>query len=464
MVSNIVKNPVLLYKWIACIVLSLLPLLPAQTATYTADLQLFFVVTLFVILLIAFDLTEMIVAAILLPTLYFLTGLVPVNIAFASWTNTTVWMILGALIFATVLHECGLLRRIALLCINRFGGTYTGTLYGLFYAGTFISFITFGQAFIIMITLTYGICVAMKMQRSVYSAIMCFVGILGGSTSCSFVYNPGYMALVENGIRDIDPTFSAQWYQMIMYNGVTFFLFLGIIWAMTRIYKTHEVKFEGGAEYFREQYSELGPLTLKEKKAIIVTCLLVIFLFTGPIHGVPAAWGFMTIPYLLFFPSFKVGDANCVKHINFSIIFFISSCIGISAVASHLNAEALISSLVSPLMEGRGTLASLLIMLSLGAFCNLFMTPYSMVAALSMPFAVLGADLGIPPLTAVMSLIVSTDMIFFPHEIAACLFMYSFGLFSMGNFVKFFTAKTILTYIFFAAIVYPLWRLLGFVG
>jgi len=399
-----------------------------------------------------------------MPTLYFLSGLVPIGTAFASWTNQTVWMILGALVFATVLNECGLLRRIALWCINKFGGTFTGTIYGVFFAGTIVSFITFGQAFIIMITLTYGIIVAMKMKPSVYSAIMCFSGILGGSASCSFVYNPGYMGLVESGIRSIDPSFSTIWYEMIIYNGPTFFLFLFIIFAITKIYKTDEVEFDGGANYFRKEYENLGSLTYNEKKSIFVIFILVVYLFTEPFHKMPAAYGFMTIPYLLFFPGINVGNAECIKQTNFSVIFFISSCIGISSVASALNVEDLISSLVTPLLAGKGTLGALLIMISLGVFCNLFMTPYSMVAALSMPFALLGADLAIPPLTTVMTLILSTEMIFFPHQIAACLFMYSFGFISMGNFIKFFTVKTFLTYVFFAVIMFPLWRAFGFIG
>ncbi len=451
------------FKWLISICIPALIWLIPLSEAYTQELRIFFMITSFVIALVAFDLFELLIPSLLLPTLYFLSGIVPVDVAFGSWTNTTVWMILGALIFANVLEECGLLHRIAIWCIKKCGGTFTGTLYGVFIAGMVISFVTFSQAFIIMMTLTYGVCRAMKLERSNYFALMCFVGMLGGITTCTFMYNPGYLALGEIGIRTVEPGFAVQWYDGFLYNGLFAFLFLGLIFLLTKIYKTQNVTFEGGAAYFQKEYEKMGPMSVKEKKALLVVFVLMAYLFTGPIHGLPAAYGFMIIPFLMFVPGINVASFECTKKTNFSIIFFISSCLGIGTVSSALNAEGLISSLFAPLLASQGALGALLLLLTVGAVCNLFMTPYAMMAALSMPFAVLAMDIGISPLTSIMTLMVSTDMIFLPHEVAGCLLMYSFGLISMANFVKLYTIKTVLTYLFFIAIIYPLWCFLGFI-
>ena len=450
-------------KWLITIILPLMFFVFPTSEYYTQDLQIFFCITAFIILIVAFDLIELLIPSIMLPTLYFLSGIAPINIAFGSWSNTTVWMILGALILAQVLEECGLLRRIAIYCIRRCGGTFTGTLYGVFIAGLVISFVTFSQAFIIMMTLTYGICQAMKLERSDYSALMCFVGMMGGITTCTFMYNPGYLALGEAGIRTIDPTFTVQWYDGFLYNGLYVFLFIGLIFFLSKFFHTDRVQFEGGSEYFNQEYKKMGPLSKKEKKALIVVLLLMVYLFTSPIHGYPAAYGFMVAPFTLFFPGIDVGTAASAKKTNFSIIFFISSCLGIGMVSSYLGAEKLISSLVDPILEGQSHLVVFLIMLAFGAICNMFMTPYAMMAALSMPFAALTGDVGIDPLAGVMSLMISTDLIFLPHEVAGCLLMYSFGLISMGNFVKLYTLKTFISVVFFIVVIYPLWEVLGLV-
>lgn len=123
-----------------------------------------------------------------------------------------------------------------------------------------------------------------------------------------------------------------------------------------------------------------------------------------------------------------------------------------------LGTGKLISAMVSPVMAD-ASLVALLIMMTFGVVANLFMTPFAMMAALSMPFAKIGIDIGIDPLTTIMTLMMSTDMIFFPHEVTGCLLMYSFGLISMKNFVRLNALKTFLMYIFFAVVMFPLWNL-----
>ncbi len=73
-------------------------------------------ITLFMILIIAFELFPLLVSAILLPSLYMVSGIVPASAAFGSWSNTTVWMVLGGLIFSTVLDECRPVKTHRLFC------------------------------------------------------------------------------------------------------------------------------------------------------------------------------------------------------------------------------------------------------------------------------------------------------------------------------------------------------------
>lgn len=219
-------------KWGVTIALPLLFWLIPTGEAYTADLRTFFMITTFVILLLAFDLMDMMIPSILLSFLYFLSGIAPVNVAFGAWTNTTTWMVLGAVILAFILDEIGLLQRIAMQCICKCGGTFTGTMYGVFLAGCVVSFITFSQAFIIMIALTYGICRAIKLEKSLNSTLMCFAGMLGAITTCVYIYNPAYLGLGEAGVRTIMPDFRIYWYDQLFYNGLYFVFSLGMLGSL----------------------------------------------------------------------------------------------------------------------------------------------------------------------------------------------------------------------------------------
>ena len=121
---------VALIGWIVSILVPVIVSLLPVSGIFTGSLKTFFVITLFVILIIAFELLPKLIAAILLPSLYLISGLVPADIAFASWTSTTVWMVMGGLILSNVLEDCGLLKRIAFFVIRKCGGTYTGVVFG----------------------------------------------------------------------------------------------------------------------------------------------------------------------------------------------------------------------------------------------------------------------------------------------------------------------------------------------
>ncbi len=448
-------------KWLATILLSLIPFIIPQSEIYTTSLQIFFSITLFCILLVAFDFFDALIPALILPTLYLLSGIVPAEIAFGAWTSTTVWMILGAMVLANALEESGLLPRIAYWCILKCGASFTGVMFGVYLAGVALNFITFCQAFIIMMVLGYGIILALNLKPSKETGILCFATMLGGQASTEFLYNPNFLAIIESGMQQLIPGFKTAWYEMLIYNGIQFFLFLGILWGMSIIFKTKNIKLEGGKEYFIKAYSDLGPISKKEKIGITVVLILMIFLFTSPLHNIPAAYGFMTLPYILFLPNLKVATQKSINNFNFSIFFFMVSCLGIGLVGGTLGFGHVISNTITPILEGASPLISLVVMLVCGMISNFFMTPYAMVAGLSVPFAQVCIDLGLNPLAGVMSLIISADLVFFPYEVATYLLMFSFGMISMKDFLIYNIAKIGITFLFFIFVMYPFWKFFG---
>ena len=450
-------------KWLFTIALTVGIYLIPTGDLFTPALRTFFCITVFIILVCAFDFFDTIIPAILLPSLYLISGIAPAATAFGGWINTTSWMIFGAMVLANILNECGLLPRIAYWVILRCGGSFTAIMFGVFLAGVAMNLVTFCQAFILMMVFGYGIVKALDLKpASIPAALLIFAAMLGGEGApSSFMYNPGYLALAEAGIQQVVPGFTATWYEMLLYNGVILVFFLLFLFGLSKVYKTKDIKFEGGREYFQGQYDALGPVSANEKKACIVLTILFVYLVTSPWHGIPAAYGFMILPYLLYLPGVEVGSVSAIKNINYSIFFFIAGCLCIGTVGAYVGFGTLISNVVTPLLAGTSPLITFLVILFCGMLCNLFMTPYAMMAGLSYPFAQIAVDLGMDPMSTVMALVISTDMIFMPYEVAPYLLMFGFGMISMKQFVTFNTVKTLLTFVFFAAVMFPMWTVLG---
>ena len=74
-----------------------------------------------------------------------LSGLSTFQVAFSGFTSSTAILVLAALMFAEVVEESGLLKRIAYWCILKTGGSYVGILYGVVFAGIIITFMTSGN-------------------------------------------------------------------------------------------------------------------------------------------------------------------------------------------------------------------------------------------------------------------------------------------------------------------------------
>ena len=104
-------------KWVftlgICAVLAFLP----TSEVLTFQLKWFFVVTLFCIFLMAFSLLPVIVPAIMMPLGYWMFGIAKPPVIYGAWGNQITWVVLGGLLFAIMMGNSGLSKRVAYKCM-----------------------------------------------------------------------------------------------------------------------------------------------------------------------------------------------------------------------------------------------------------------------------------------------------------------------------------------------------------
>lgn len=453
-----------LIKWAITLIIPLLIYLIPTNDVFTDQLRLFFVITVLVLETFAFEFFPMLVPSVLLSVLYIITGLVPAEVALSPWTNTTVYMVLGAFLLANVLEECGLLHRISVFCIRLCGGTYNGALYGLFLTGIVLAFVTFNNHYIIMVIFTYSVIKAFGYDRPCKeAAIMTMVGCLGAVGTASSVYNPSYVSLAQSGLELVAGEWPIPWYVQTLTCWPTLLFGFFFIWVMTKIFKTKNFSSNTGKQFYDEEHKRLGKMSPKERKATILTVILMAYLFSSPIHGLPIAYGFMIVPFLAFFPGIRVGTEQAVKKLDMGVIFFIVSCMSIGSVGTALGISDYISTVMGPMLEGMSPIAVLTALLGSGTLANLVMTPFAMCSSLAAPFTQIAIDAGLNPEVSIMTLIISTDIYFLPHEVTCLLVAMGFGLIKMKDFIKYATLKSGLYFIWFLVIQVPYWYLIGYI-
>lgn len=452
-----------LFCWAICLLFPALIAFLPTSAAFTGSLKLFLVLTIFVILIIALELLPRLVSAILLPSLYMITGLVPAETAFASWTSTTVWMVLGGLIFSNVLDETGLLKRIAYFVIRKCGGTYAGAVFGCFFIGIILNLITFCNGWLVASALVYGICKAMDMKPSKEASLLCFAGTIGATGCTVCLYYPGYFAMLETAIQEVIPNYRMTMFTSFKYNGFFIIWCVLCILILMKVYNTKNLPINVSKQLFDEKYAQLGKMSIRERKAVVMVILLLIYLFVSMFLDLPAAYGFMAIPFLMYLPIIGIGKEKTLEKLNFSMVFFVSTCLGIGIVGANVGFGDYLTGVAVPLLSGKGTLVVCVAFLLIGMIANFFMTPYAMLGGLALPFVQIAETLGINPVAACMCLLYSCELLFMPYESAGNLIMYGYGMMPMKEFIKQMTLKAVIMFAGFILIMYPLWNLFGWI-
>lgn len=456
------QDKMVLVKWAVMVIIGALILLVPTTELLTVEIKKFIAITLCMILWIAFELTDTMVPAVLMPTLYFLTGVVPANVAFSGWTSSVAWMIIGAFLLANILNESGVLTRIAYFCLKHLGGNFNGVLYGLYVTGCVLEFVSVNSAYAIIVTLGFGICVALKLEpKSKAAACVMMASCFGAFLPTVFLYRASWAGLIQTAARTIDPSFTMLWHHFPLYNAPGILMGFVIIFVMTKVFKTSEMGIGGTKEYFTEEYKKLGKTSINEKKALVLMAVLLVYVISAPIHGKSIVIAFMILPWICFVPGINIGTTKSINKLNIGTIFFIVSCLGIATVAAAIGVNELISQMLSPIARKAGVVGLPIVILLFGTVANFILTPAAMISALTPIIMTICGDIGASPWASAMALIYSTTCYVLPHEVSGVLLMYSFGMISMKDFIKIALIQVIVIFICFIVLQLPWYHLMG---
>lgn len=452
-------------KWVICFALAGVFFLIPQSEIYDRNMQMFFAITVFVMAVIAFNFFDMAIPAFVLPISYILFGVAPVETVFSPWVKgTTIYMIVGAFVFANLLGECGLLKRLSYWTIIKLGGSFTGMIFAVFFAGAILAVITFSNGYLLEVFLAFSICVTLRLKKeSKEAALICAAGALGAQGLVPCIYVPVENGIINAAIDDLNVNVSFDLFTRTIYAWPLFFGCLLTLFILTRVYKTKNMTLSEGLSSFYDEYEKMGKLTIGEKRAIIFTILLVMYLITCPLHGLPADYAFLILPWIMVLPGMKIGTIQSVNDVKLGVLFFITGCMSIGTVGVYVGLDDLITANLTPMIEHLSPLAMGYSFLSVGTIANMVLTPFAMLSGLSGPFVQLALDLGMNPMFSLMSLICSLDAVFMPHEIVCLAVLYSFGYIKMGDFIKMVGLNTVITFILYGLVIFPWWNFLGLI-
>lgn len=439
------------------------------TQRYSLDYKtsMFFIITVFGVLLWCFSLIPDSITGLLLPALYVIFKVTTPNIAFKPWTSTIPWLVLAAMLMSTMLNETGVARRIAIWSIAKFGKTFATILLGITLAGIIITpFIPSVIAKIVIFNIiTMGLIETLGYKaKSLEAILLTLAGFFAISTfRLGFATGDSGIIIGLNYAQQVTGQ-TLTWTQYLIHNLPYIFCYtFGSLGVLILFTKNTEPLTREKKELLQKRYLDLGRIKDKEKKAFIMMGIALIFMTTESIHKVNSAWILVVLSTLFFVPKIDLLNNDSLKKINLLPLLFIVGAMSIGAVASETQAINIIKDFLQPFFKGN-TFSIITVSYISGILLNFLLTPLAAMSSFTMPLIQLGIENNINPYVMTYIFQVSLDQYLLPYEFAGLLLVYTSGYVSLSTLVKILIVRMFLGLAILLGIAYPWWNILGIIS
>jgi len=455
------KHQVLI-KWVINILLPLSVFLIPQLTGVTLAMKIFFAITSWAILAWLLETVSETAVAILLPVFYIVAGLANTKIAFSAWTTTIPWIVLGGVIFSSVMTRTGLAKRIAYFTILKTGSSFKGLLLGITLAGIAIApFIPSVMGKMAVLTpIAIGICQALNLPEKSRAASAVMMTAFLAVTGPVFAFLTGGAQIVmAAGITTRITQQSISWSQYAYQNFILWIIWVFVCVGLVIVVLKPE-KEMAAKVVIKQKYEELGSITKQEKTVLYLMVLLILALVTDSYHKTDPAWVFLLLCAICFVPGINLMNHEKLSNLNFGIVFFVAGTMAIGSVGVATGADKWIANWMFPYLTG-SEVYTLGAVWAYGVFLNFILTPLAATASFTGLIVEMAVQAGLNPWPVVYSFLQGLDHYLFPYEYALLLYVYSFGYISLKHMLKVLASRMLLGLIFIIAVAYPYWKLIG---
>lgn len=453
-----------LLKWALVVILPALCFIIPLSDIYTTQVRWFFVITICGLTMAALEVVRLGVIGALMPAFWYVLNVAPLPVIMSPYTSSVMYMTIGAFIFAAAAEQSGLLKRLSFWMMAKVNGNYWALLYGIFFTGAVLTLLTFGlMSHIIMAALCLGLCKALNIMDTKFSAVIAMSIMLGTCASHCFVYNASAYAVIGSlagGLVNMSDL-GINALTVTLHNWPMMVVCMLTLWVIGKWYQ--EKRTLESKTYFEEQLQAMGPIKKSEKAVGIILVLMLLFLFTQSWHKMDCNLAFMFLPWLLFFPGIDSADADTIKAVNWEMILFFAACMSIGMIAGNMGLGGVIVNFVTPILQANGGSLSVVIgtVFAIIFGLNFLMTPTAIWALITQPLLQIAQALDIGALPMIYALVHCSEAIIFPYEYVPYLLVFSFGMISMKDFIKMSLVRCVIYALGLMLLLIPYWQLIG---
>ena len=289
--------------------------------------------------------------------LVFLGKKMPASVVFSGFSNSTIWLVIGAFLIGEATVTTGVAQRIAYLTMRLGGSSYRKVLVFLWVAQTLLGLLTPSTTVraAMFIPIMVGIVQAYKARPDSRFAANLLIHVywaqvLGATLwYTGSVINPQVM-----GILKAVTGYAPSYFVYAIWNFVPCMIFavgtfIIIEWVMPA---EKEIVAGGSMAILDTKLAEMGPMSADEWRALIFFVITVALWATEKIHGIDTAWVALVMGALLFIPNVGVLKPKALNNINWDIILLMAVALGITEIMKVVKLDIWVTNqLLAPILN-----------------------------------------------------------------------------------------------------------------
>lgn len=451
-------------RWPLTLVLPFIVYFAAPT-DISPKAPLFMAMTSMAILAWAFNVFPAIGVAALLTFGYMLGGVAPAEVVFGPWTTVLPWISFAAVIIGEAMDQTGLARRLALACLTLAGGSFLGLLWGFFLGGLVLALVlpSILARMVVLCAIASGIVDTLRLNhKSRMSSAIILMAFMAAAapqflflhTSESFIW--AFTMLFKDGS-------TVDFWQYAWHGSFFSIVYTLASMAVILVVKGKEnLTTMGNAQAFiASSRKELGPVSPKEKKLMVIVLGMVLAFMVQPWTGVDPVFIFAVLALLCYMPGISILSEESIGKVEIMFLVFITGCMSIGFVGGAVGFNAWAVQQILPLLQGWGETMSVIIAYISGVAVNFLLTPLAATAAFTPAIGDLGQALNMNPLPLFYAFQYGLDQYILPYEAVYFLYIFITGRVTLSHVIPALALRALLCGVLLACVAIPWWNFVG---
>ena len=451
-------------RWPLTLVLPFIVYFAAPT-DISPKAPLFMAMTSMAILAWAFNVFPAIGVAALLTFGYMLGGVAPAEVVFGPWATVLPWISFAAVIIGEAMDQTGLARRLALACLTLAGGSFLGLLWGFFLGGLVLALVlpSILARMVVLCAIASGIVDTLRLNhKSRMSSAIILMAFMAAAapqflflhTSESFIW--AFTMLFKDGTT-VD-FWQYAWHGSF-FSIVYTLASMAVIWFVKG--KENLTTMGNAQAFIASSRKELGPVSTKEKKLMVIVLGMVLAFMVQPWTGVDPVFIFAVLALLCYMPGISILSEESIGKVEIMFLIFITGCMSIGFVGGAVGFNAWAVQQILPLLQGWGETMSVIIAYISGVAVNFLLTPLAATAAFTPAIGDLGQALNMNPLPLFYAFQYGLDQYILPYEAVYFLYIFITGRVTLSHVIPALALRALLCGVLLAVVAIPWWNFVG---